>query len=78
MLPANRRAAAVRAPSILITARLQFLAAAAALRAAPRRPRRYWAVISWVSGTVQTLLYADFVYLFVTKRNAQGHMILPS
>jgi hypothetical protein len=43
-----------------------------------RSPQGYWALISWVSGTVQTLLYADFVYLFVTKRNAQGHMILPS
>jgi ER lumen protein retaining receptor len=43
-----------------------------------RTEKGYWALISWVSGTVQTLLYADFVYLFVTKRNAQGHMILPS
>ena len=38
----------------------------------------YFAPISWVSGTVQTVLYADFVYLFVTKRNARGDMILPS
>lgn len=41
--------------------------------------RGYWQPISWVSGTVQTALYADFVYIFFTHRkNARGDLPLPS
>jgi len=36
----------------------------------------YSAWISWISGTIQTLLYIDFVYYFMTQRNARGDLPL--
>jgi len=36
----------------------------------------YSAWISWISGTIQTLLYIDFVYYFLTQRNARGDLPL--
>jgi len=36
----------------------------------------YWDPISWVAGTVQTLLYADFIYYYL-KALKTGQLVLP-
>lgn len=37
----------------------------------------YWDPISWVAGTIQTILYADFGYYYVKARVAGEQMALP-
>jgi len=36
----------------------------------------YWDPISWVAGTIQTLLYADFIYYYI-KALKTGQIVLP-